>query len=215
MLGATRQKPPRETVFPARTSASLQACSPRTCSPGQRARGVSLASIQLALQGGGTRLSGFWPLRMPPLGGCPEFEVPGAAGVGGSLMPQGHEACWASTPRSSITMPPASPADGCGRRQMGCRGSRGCLGFPQLLQHVDPDSCLLQGRGLPGRGTHSEQPKAYPEPRKQKRDQKCGWKDVSDGAKPARGQEDLVLRCAVSGSLFNSLSRRLTALTHT
>ena len=39
------------------------------------------------------------------------------------------------------------------------------------------------------RGTHSEQHKAYPEPRKQKRDQKCGWEDVSDGAKPARGQE--------------------------
>lgn len=122
------------------------------CSPGQRARGVSLASIQLTLEGGGTRLSGFWPLRMPPWEAAQSLRFQGAAGVGGSLMPQGHEACWASTPRSSIAMPPASPADGCGRRQMGCRGSRGCLGFPQLLQHVDPDSCLLQGRGLPGRG---------------------------------------------------------------
>lgn len=128
-------------------SRPVRAVQPRTES--QR----SLLGIHPA-DPGGWKDKAKWILasKNAPLGGCPEFEVPGAAGVGGSLMPQGHEACWASTPHSSMAMPPASPADGCGRRQMGCRRSRGCLGFPQLLQHVDPDSCLLQGRGLPGSG---------------------------------------------------------------
>lgn len=123
------------------------------CSPGRTESQRSLLGIHPA-DPGGWKDKAKWILasKNAPLGGCPEFEVPGAAGVGGSLMPQGHEACWASTPHSSMAMPPASPADGCGRRQMGCCGSRGCLGFPQLLQHVDPDSCLLQGRGLPGSG---------------------------------------------------------------
>lgn len=34
-------------------------------------------------------------------------------------------------------------------------------------------------------GTHSEQPKEYPEPKKQKRGQNRRWEDISDGAKPA------------------------------
>lgn len=98
---------------PGRSSPEKPCLSPGQqgqCSPGQRARGALPASIQLAL---GDKARWILASRNAPLGGCLKFEAPGTAGMRGSLMPRGHEACWASTPHSSIAMPPGSPADGC------------------------------------------------------------------------------------------------------